>query len=175
MEENNRPVHEIRMGAVKASIWKNEAKNGGSLLLRQLPHPLPGPGRKLAPLLELRPRGSAAPGEGRQRSAQLHADAGRCRPRTTRSSELLPLSPALCAGRFAVRLQGAPAPCAAARPHASGAVTGRARAIVAFARVVFRSFSHPGRWRFWQRVKNRPSARPGKNIRSGRGALWKGG
>lgn len=30
MEENNRPVHEIRMGAVKASIWKNEAKNGGS-------------------------------------------------------------------------------------------------------------------------------------------------
>ena len=30
MEENNRPVHEIRMGAVKASIWQNEAKNGGS-------------------------------------------------------------------------------------------------------------------------------------------------
>jgi len=30
MEENNRPVREIRIGAVKASIWKNEAKNGGS-------------------------------------------------------------------------------------------------------------------------------------------------
>ena len=30
MEENNRPVREFRIGAVKASIWKNEAKNGGS-------------------------------------------------------------------------------------------------------------------------------------------------
>lgn len=31
MDENkNRPVHEIRMGAVKASIWHNESKNGGS-------------------------------------------------------------------------------------------------------------------------------------------------
>ena len=30
MEENNRPVHEIRMGAVKASIWENESKNGGT-------------------------------------------------------------------------------------------------------------------------------------------------
>ena len=29
-ENNNRPVHEIRMGGVKASIWKNDAKNGGS-------------------------------------------------------------------------------------------------------------------------------------------------
>ena len=24
----NRPVHEIRMGAVKAAIWRNETKNG---------------------------------------------------------------------------------------------------------------------------------------------------
>lgn len=28
MEENNRPVHEIRMGSVKASIWENETKAG---------------------------------------------------------------------------------------------------------------------------------------------------
>tara|TARA_R110002096_G_scaffold48810_9_gene129165 strand:- start:16 stop:297 length:282 start_codon:yes stop_codon:yes gene_type:complete len=29
-ENNNRPVHEIRMSGVKASIWKNETKTGGS-------------------------------------------------------------------------------------------------------------------------------------------------
>lgn len=26
---NNRPVHEIRMGGVKASIWQNETRSGG--------------------------------------------------------------------------------------------------------------------------------------------------
>ena len=29
-ENNNRPVHEIRMSGVKASIWKNETKTGGN-------------------------------------------------------------------------------------------------------------------------------------------------
>lgn len=32
MEEKQRPTHEIRMGAVKASIWSNASSNGGSFL-----------------------------------------------------------------------------------------------------------------------------------------------
>ena len=32
MEEKQRPTHEIRMGAVKASIWENASNSGGSFL-----------------------------------------------------------------------------------------------------------------------------------------------
>lgn len=28
MSETNRPIHEIRLGRVKAAIWKNETENG---------------------------------------------------------------------------------------------------------------------------------------------------
>ena len=32
MEEKKRPIHEIRMGGVKAAIWKNEGSSGTEFL-----------------------------------------------------------------------------------------------------------------------------------------------